>query len=158
MSVIATVASLLQSRYPHHFIVRSSGCLHAVTLALWTRRGQFPVPEKYDPGSYFLADDPHALGLPLPSPAGFHGALAVGLCRRAVEAGRARFAPHLLYPCFLDDRDPAEQHLGIDCGLAFMEVCDEVRVYTADGPSSRMRREFDQASRLGKPVVEIEEA
>lgn len=48
--------------------------------------------------------------------------------------------------------------VGIACGLAFMEVCDEVWVYTANGVSSGMKQELDQAHRLGKPVVEIEGA
>ena len=83
--------------------------------------------------------------------------VAERLCRRVMEAGHGPFAPHLLYPRFLDDRDPAERELGIACGLAFMEVCDEVRVYTADGVSSGMERELERAYHLGKPVIEIEE-
>ena len=84
-------------------------------------------------------------------------AVAERLCRRVIEAGHAPFAPHLLCPRFLEDRDPSAREIGIACGLAFMEVCDEVWVYTADGVSSGMRRELDHASRLGKPVIEIEE-
>ena len=84
-------------------------------------------------------------------------AVAERLCRRVIEAGHAPFAPHLLYPRVLSDRDPAERELGIACGLAFMEACDEVWVYTGDGVSSGMKRELHQAHRLGKPVVEIEE-
>ena len=84
-------------------------------------------------------------------------AVAERLCRRVVEAGHAPFAPHLLYPRFLNDEDPTERELGIASGLAFMEVCDEVWVYTSDGVSSGMGRELDHAIRLDKPVVEIEE-
>ena len=83
--------------------------------------------------------------------------VAERLCRRAIEAGHAPFALHLLYPRFLNDEDPTERELGIACGLAFMEVCDEVWIYTADGVSRGMERELDQAFRLGKPVVEIKE-
>ena len=84
-------------------------------------------------------------------------AVAQRLCRKLVEAGRAPFAPHLLYPRFLADRNPAERELGIACGLTFMEACDEVWVYSADGMSSGMRREVGHAIRLGKPVIEIKE-
>lgn len=78
-------------------------------------------------------------------------AVAERLCRKAVEAGHAPFAPHLLYPRFLDDRRREERDRGIACGLAFMEACDEVWVYVG------MRRETARALELGKPVVEIEE-
>ena len=84
-------------------------------------------------------------------------ALAERLCRQVIEAGGAPFAPHLLYPRFLDDRNPWERALGIACGLTFMEVCDEVWVYSGNGLSSGMRREVDHALRLGKPLVEIKE-
>ena len=83
--------------------------------------------------------------------------LAERLCRKVIEAGHAPFAPHLIYTRFLDDRDVSERELGIACGLTFMEVCDEVWVYSADGFSSGMGRELDQAFWLGKPVVETKE-
>ncbi len=83
--------------------------------------------------------------------------VAERLCRRAIQAGHAPFAPHLLYARFLNDTNPLERELGITCGLAFMEVCDEVWVYTSDGVSSGMGRELDHAIRLDEPVVEIEE-
>lgn len=86
-----------------------------------------------------------------------NAAVAERLCRKVVEAGHAPFAPHLLYPHFVDDGEPSERELGIACGLAFMEVCDEVWVYTAEGISSGMGREVDEAFRLGKPVVEVKE-
>ena len=83
--------------------------------------------------------------------------VAERLCRRLVDAGQAPFAPHLLYPRFLDDGKLSEREIGIACGLTFMEVCNEVWLYTADGVSSGMRREVDHALRLGKPLVEIKE-
>ena len=83
--------------------------------------------------------------------------VAERLCRRLVDAGQAPFAPHLLYPRFLDDGKLWEREIGIACGLTFMEVCDEVWGYTADGLSSGMRRQVDHALRLGKPLVEIKE-
>jgi len=82
---------------------------------------------------------------------------AVALCRIAVDAGCAPFAPHLIYTRFVDDADPVERELGISMGLRFMEVCDEVWVYTGDGISEGMRREIAHARRLAKTVVEIAE-
>jgi len=78
------------------------------------------------------------------------------LCRKAVARGCAPFAPHLLYTRFLDDEKASERETGIACGLTFMEICDEVWVFTGDGLSDGMRREVDHARRLGKPVVELE--
>ena len=83
--------------------------------------------------------------------------VAERLCRQVIDAGQAPFAPHLLYPRFLDDGKLSEREIGIACGLTFMEVCDEVWVYSGNGLSSGMRREVDHAIRLGKPLVEIKE-
>ncbi|HRT64760.1 MAG TPA: hypothetical protein P5540_08010 [Candidatus Hydrogenedentes bacterium] len=79
------------------------------------------------------------------------------LCRQAVERGHAPFAPHLLYPQFMDDTKPKEREVGIACGLEFMTVCDEVWAYVGDGVSDGMRREIAQAQRLGKVVAELTE-
>ncbi len=79
------------------------------------------------------------------------------LCRRAVEQGCAPFAPHLLFTRFLNDAAPEERNSGIECGLAFMEMCDEVWAYTGNGVSDGMRREIAHARDLGKPVIELTE-
>lgn len=82
-------------------------------------------------------------------------ATAEKLCRMAVEQGCAPFAPHLLYPRFLDDSVAPERKAGISCGEAFMEVCDEVWAYVGDSISQGMWQEILHARRLGKPVVEV---
>lgn len=82
---------------------------------------------------------------------------AKALCRMAVESGCAPFAPHLLYPQFLDENDPRQRDLGISLGLRFLEACDEVWVYIGDGVSDGMRRELEHARRLDKTIVEIRE-
>lgn len=79
------------------------------------------------------------------------------LCRMAVEAGYAPFAPHLLYTQILNDGEPEERELGIALGLRFMEVCDEVWVYVGDGISEGMLREIEHARLLGKHIVQIRE-
>lgn len=82
---------------------------------------------------------------------------AMSLCRMAIDAGCAPFAPHLLYTRFLDDNDPTQRECGISLGLEFMSVCDEVWVYIGDGISDGMRCEIEHARKIGKPVVEIQE-
>lgn len=76
---------------------------------------------------------------------------ALAGCRAAVFAGHAPFAPHLLYPRFLDDGDAAERAAGMRAGLAFLAACDEVWAY---GPvTDGMAAELAEARRLGIPVV-----
>jgi hypothetical protein len=83
--------------------------------------------------------------------------VAAALCLMAITRGRAPFAPHLLYPRFLDDSDPGKRALGIALGLIFMEACDEVWVYTGDGVSDGMEIELKHAVHLGIPVIEVSE-
>ena len=78
--------------------------------------------------------------------------IATRLCRMAVDEGQFPFAPHLLYPRFLDEHSPDERELGIKAGISYLEHCDEVWVYAAEGISSGMRLEIEAASRLGVPV------
>ncbi|WP_415519328.1 MAG: hypothetical protein ACEB74_02220 [Desulfovibrio aminophilus] len=83
--------------------------------------------------------------------------VAEALCRQVMRSGHAPFAPHLLYPTFTDDSVPEQREMGIACGLAFMECCDEVWAFIGNGISSGMRRELDHAGQLGKPIIEIAE-
>jgi len=77
-----------------------------------------------------------------------NAARARELCRFAIKDGCAPYAPHLLYPRILDDRQA-----GLVCGLAFLEVCDEIWVYADKGISEGMRGEIDHAQHLEMPVV-----
>jgi len=70
------------------------------------------------------------------------------LCREAIKDGCAPYAPHLLYPQIIDDRQA-----GIVCGLAYLDLCDELWVYANDGISTGMRQEIDHAQHLYIPVV-----
>lgn len=73
---------------------------------------------------------------------------AEGYCRTLAQAGHHPFAPHLLYPAFLDDSNPVERDAGIGAGLRIMEACDEVWFF---GPLTEgMRKEAHHAARLGK--------
>lgn len=66
-------------------------------------------------------------------------------CRLAVDKGYVPVAPHLLYPQFMDDNDPAERKLGMSFGNALMDRCGEVWV-CGDRLSPGMEAEFDRAS------------
>ena len=79
--------------------------------------------------------------------------LAEMLCRIACIYGYAPFAPHLYFPRFLNDRHPPQRRLGLRAGLCFLEICDEVWVYTRRGISEGMQGEIKAAKGLSIPVV-----
>ena len=83
--------------------------------------------------------------------------IAKKICRIAMNQGYAPFAPHLLYPRFVDDHDPEQRSAGISCGLAFMETCSEVWAFTGSGISKGMQQELSHARKIDKTIVEIHE-
>lgn len=74
------------------------------------------------------------------------------LCRKAIEAGHAPFAPHLHYPGIVDDSNEEERAAGISCGLCFMAACDEVWAYIGQGRSPGMIQELTHAAVTGKRI------
>lgn len=80
-------------------------------------------------------------------------AMAEILCRLAIDDGVVPFAPHLLYPRFMNDDDPVDRSKGIECGLAFMAACDEIWAYDGAGISNGMEQEMDHAEKIGKRVI-----
>jgi hypothetical protein len=46
-------------------------------------------------------------------------------CRTAIDRGCMPFAPHLLFPQFLDDNDAKERGLGFYGSFTFIFLCDE---------------------------------
>ena len=50
-------------------------------------------------------------------------------CRFAVDKGYIPIAPHLLFPQFLNDKNPREWQLGLFFGNALMSKCSEVWVF-----------------------------
>ena len=64
--------------------------------------------------------------------------------RFAVEAGYIPFAPHLLFPQFLNDADPNERELGLFFGNALMSKCSEVWVF-GSRISAGMQAEINRA-------------
>ena len=82
----------------------------------------------------------------------------------AGNAGRAReyshfavskdyipIAPHLLFPQFLDDTDPAQRELGISFGLVLQSMCREMWVF-GDTVSKGMAVEIEKAKERGIPI------
>ena len=67
-------------------------------------------------------------------------------CRYAVDGGYIPIAPHLLFPQFLNDANPAERQLGLYCGNALMSRCAEVWVF-GDIISAGMEAEIKRAKR-----------
>ena len=65
--------------------------------------------------------------------------IAETLCHQLVKMG---------YENFQEERE-----IGIRTGLTFLDVCDEVWVYTGNGISPGMEHEIEYAETLGKPVV-----
>lgn len=55
--------------------------------------------------------------------------------------GEAPFAPHAIYPRYLDDADPAQREAGISAGLAWLEYAQMVAIYDDLGVSDGMDRE-----------------
>ena len=80
-------------------------------------------------------------------------AVARAACAQVVREGDAPFAPHLLYPTFLDDASVAERTLGIGAGLAWLAVADEVLV--VGEPTAGMRAEIAAAETLGMRIRRI---
>lgn len=64
--------------------------------------------------------------------------------RFAVDAGYIPFAPHLLFPQFLDDTNPDERQLGLFFGNAMMSKCSEIWVF-GNRVSVGMQAEINRA-------------
>jgi hypothetical protein len=64
--------------------------------------------------------------------------------RFAVGNGCIPFAPHLLFPQFLDDNNPKERQLGLFFGNALMSKCSEVWVFGSN-ISAGMETEIKRA-------------
>lgn len=82
-------------------------------------------------------------------------ALAIGYCRRVIDAGYMPVASHLLYPQILNDNNPDERELGLLFGLALLRMCDEVWVFGE--VSEGMAKEIEEAKKLNKKLRMFEE-
>lgn len=75
-------------------------------------------------------------------------AAAQKYCKYAVDRGCVPFAPHLLFPQFLNDADPAERELGLAFGNIFMGKCRELWIFGSE-LSAGMQAEYNHALEKG---------
>ena len=78
--------------------------------------------------------------------------LARRYCRFAASKKYIPIASHLMYPQFLNDKDPKERELGLLFGLALLKCCYEVWCFGTD-ISAGMKQEIEEAKRLNKPPM-----
>lgn len=73
----------------------------------------------------------------------------------AARSGNAVFVPHLMYPQFLDDTVKSDRELGIQSGIEFLRLCNEIWVFAKDEVSctAGMKRELEEARQ--NPMVKI---
>lgn len=92
----------------------------------------------------------------------FRGDIKTNVCfareysRRVFDAGYCPLAPHLLFPRFLDDNDPAQRQAGMEMGLSLLAQC-RLLVVCGAAVSEGMEREIEEALRLNIPVIALEE-
>ncbi len=72
----------------------------------------------------------------------------------SIARGEAPFAMHLLYtyPGILNDDDPRERAIGIECGLNWYSTADLTVVYTDLGITPGMKLGIEQAQKDMRPV------
>ena len=80
---------------------------------------------------------------------------AIRYCRYVIKKNCMPIASHLMYPCMLRDKNPAERELGLMFGLALLATADECWCFGEI--SSGMEQEIKEAKKLGKPVRYIKE-
>ena len=72
-------------------------------------------------------------------------------CRFALEQGQIPLAPHLLFPQFMDDRDPEERELAIFMDVILLGKCSELWVL-GDLITEGMNTEIEVAKRRRQPI------
>lgn len=84
---------------------------------------------------------------------------AQGYCREVADRWPdvVPIAPHVYCTQFTDDTIPAERELGMELGIAMLDMCDELWVYGIENPSEGMRREIEYAKANGIPVRDAAE-
>ena len=76
---------------------------------------------------------------------------AAGYCREVVEKWPdvIPIAPHVYFTQFLNDHKPIERSLGMEMGLALLDICEELWAYGIDNPSEGMKAELEYAKANG---------
>ena len=74
----------------------------------------------------------------------------------SLRRGEAPIASHKIFPSILTDEILQDRQLGIDAGLAWVQVADLMAVYTDHGISDGMENAMSRA-RLHKIPIELRE-
>lgn len=72
-------------------------------------------------------------------------------CRFAMEQGQIPLAPHLMFPQFMNDDDPAERELAIFMDVILLGKCDELWVF-GDIISAGMSVEIEVAKKRRQTI------
>lgn len=72
-------------------------------------------------------------------------------CRFAMEQGQIPLAPHLMFPQFMNDDDPAERELAIFMDVILLGKCDELWVF-GDSISEGISVEIEVAKKRRQPI------
>lgn len=72
-------------------------------------------------------------------------------CRHAVDCGYIPIAPHLLFPQFMDDSNPAERDTALFMDLVLLGKCHEVWVF-GDSISKGMAAEIGLAKKRQQKI------
>ena len=72
-------------------------------------------------------------------------------CRFAMEQGQIPLAPHLMFPQFMNDDDPAERELAIFMDVILLGKCDELWVF-GDTITVGMSVEIEVAKKRRQPI------
>lgn len=81
--------------------------------------------------------------------------IARAMCKYAFGRGHAPFAPHLMYPQFMEDSNPTHRILSISAGIEFLKDCDEIWIYEGLPMSEGMMLEYNEAIAHNIPAVFI---
>lgn len=76
-------------------------------------------------------------------------------CKLACSLGFTPFAPHLLYPQFLDETNQSERDFGINCGLNILRNCSELWV-CGSKVTDGMKKEIQFAKLCDIQVKEVQ--
>lgn len=72
--------------------------------------------------------------------------LAMRFCEYASKRNYAVFAPHLLYPQFMDELDPKDRAMGLESGCSWLNAAHEMWVFVRNGKLTEgMRLEIGRA-------------
>ena len=73
-------------------------------------------------------------------------------CKLVIDTGNTPYAPHLFFTRFLDDNIESERVAGINGGINFLSVCDELW-YFGDIITDGMKQEIDFCNNNNIPTL-----